>query len=239
MPKRGAEPIAAEGIDGKSKVEALRCESFVCWISRVSKDEFADRLTENMQDLEWLAAAGLRHQRVVAEISQQSATLPARFGTVFLGEDSLRQHVKERKAAIGKSFARVADADEWGIKLFDIARPKRSATVAAASGSDYLKKKAEMLQPRAGKKLDEAGAGICRGLDQVGGCGQPGRKSQRWSARIGVARIVSDSQARPQEAGDHAEEVRHPVARRSADRVQRPLASVFVCGGACPLSRVR
>ncbi len=177
MPKRGAEPIAAEGIDGKSKVEALRCESFVCWISRVSKDEFADRLTENMQDLEWLAAAGLRHQRVVAEISQQSATLPARFGTVFLGEDSLRQDVKERKAAIGKSFAQVADADEWGIKLFDIARPKRSATVAAASGSDYLKKKAKMLQPRAGKKLDEAGQEFVAALTKLAVAASPGGKA--------------------------------------------------------------
>ena len=164
--------------------------------------------------------------------------LPARFGTIFLGEDSLRQHVKERKSAIGKSFERVADADEWGIKLFDIARPKRAAVVAA-SGSDYLKKKAEMLQPRAGKKLDNAGQEFVAALDQAGSCGQPGRKSQRWSAGTGVARIVSDSQARPEEAGDHAEEVRHPVARRSANRVQRSLASVFVCGGACPLSRVR
>ncbi len=177
MPGGTVAPIAAEGIDGKSKVEALRCDEYVCWISRVSKDEFADRLTENMQDLEWLAAAGLRHQRAVAEISQQSATLPARFGTVFLSEDSLQQHVKERQRGLGAAFKRVANADEWGIKLFEIARPKRAATVTAASGADYLKKKAEMLQPRAGKQLDQAGRALVAALTKLAVAACPGGKA--------------------------------------------------------------
>ena len=177
MPKRTAEPIVAEGIDGQEKVEALRCENYVCWISRVSKEEFADRLTDNMQDLEWLAAAGLRHQRAVAEISRQSTTLPARFGTVFLSEDSLRQHVKERQKALREAFERVADADEWGIKLFEIAKPKRAEAIQAASGSDYLKKKAEMLQPRADKKLDEAGREFVAALTKLAVAAVPGGKA--------------------------------------------------------------
>ncbi len=176
-PERTAEPVAAEGIDGQAKVEALRCEGQVCWISRVSKEEFAEQLTENMQDLEWLAAAGLRHQRAVAEISQQSATLPARFGTVFLSEDSLRQHVKERKKALQTAFERVADADEWGIKLFEVAKPRSAKTIQAASGSDYLKKKAAMLQPRAGKKLDDAGRELVAALTKLAVAAVPGGKA--------------------------------------------------------------
>src|SRR5580698_2421474 len=117
MPPRIASSIAAEGIDGAARVEGVRCGDYLCWISRVSKDEFADRLTENMQDLEWLASAGLRHQRAVAEISQALDSLPTRFGTVFLTEDSLAQHVKQRKLALREAFERVAGADEWGIKI--------------------------------------------------------------------------------------------------------------------------
>jgi hypothetical protein len=176
MPEGAAGPIAAEGIDGESKVEALRCDDYICWISRVSKDEFADRLTEHMQNLEWLASAGLRHQRVVAEISQQSATLPARFGTVFLTENSLRQHVRERKAGTRRAFERVADADEWGIKLFEIAKPK-PARVVAASGSDYLKKKAEMLKPRARQQLDEDGKTFVAALTRLAVASSPGGKA--------------------------------------------------------------
>ncbi|MGB8887044.1 MAG: GvpL/GvpF family gas vesicle protein [Candidatus Korobacteraceae bacterium] len=177
MPKVAAGPVAAEGIDGKSNLEALRCEEYVCWISRVSKDEFADHLAENMQDLEWLASASLRHQRAVAEISQQSASLPARFGTVFLTEDSLRQHVKGRSTILRQALERVADADEWGIKLFEIAKPKPPATVQAASGSEYLKKKAEMLQPRTNKKLDEAGQTFVAAVTRLAVAASPGGKA--------------------------------------------------------------
>ncbi len=69
MPKTAAPVIAAEGIDGASPVEALRCGNYLCWVSRVPRHEFADTLSDRMQDLEWLATTGLRHQRAVAEIS--------------------------------------------------------------------------------------------------------------------------------------------------------------------------
>ncbi len=116
--KNDATVIAAEGIDGEAPVESIHCEGHLCWISRVPKTEFADTLPDRMQDLEWLATAGLRHQRAVSEISAHVMALPARFGTVFLTEDSLAQHLKERKATLKQSFQRVADADEWGIKVF-------------------------------------------------------------------------------------------------------------------------
>ena len=54
----------------------------------------------------------------VAEISAKLTTLPARFGTVFLADKSLEQHVKTRASALREAFERVAEADEWGIKVF-------------------------------------------------------------------------------------------------------------------------
>src|SRR5208337_3626529 len=121
VPKGPLPFIAAEGIDGSAAVEAVVRERHVCWISRVPRDEFADQLPDRMQDLEWLASAGLRHQRVVGEIAGKLTSLPARFGTVFLNEDSMAQHVKARTSVLSAAFKRVADADEWGIKLFAIA----------------------------------------------------------------------------------------------------------------------
>ncbi len=159
-------------------VEAVRCEGYLCWISRVSKDEFADRLTENMQNLEWLASAGLRHQRVVAEISRNTGSLPARFGTVFLTEESLAKHVSGRKRALREAFERVADADEWGIKVFATAKPKQTAAVSAASsGSDYLKRKAEQLQPKAGRTLDDDVEEFIAKLGELAVAASPGGKA--------------------------------------------------------------
>jgi hypothetical protein len=160
MPKTAAPVIAAEGIDGTAPLEAIRCGSYICWASRVAKKEFADTLSDRMQDLEWLATTGLRHQRAVAEIAANSTSLPARFGTVFLTE----------------AFERVADADEWGIKIF--AEPKRVSrpTTKAASGSDYLKRKAELLQPRKGQ-LDKEVQNFVSAMTQLAVAASPGGKA--------------------------------------------------------------
>ena len=177
LPERTAPVVNAEGIDGSAPVEAVRCEDNLCWISRVPKADYADRITERMQDLEWLAAAGLRHQRVVAEIASQLPTLPARFATVFLTETSLAKHIDKRRSALRTAFARVADADEWGVKVFALAAPKSKATVAPASGADYLRRKAAMQQPGTAKKLDADVAQFVSMLKDIAVADTPGGKA--------------------------------------------------------------
>jgi hypothetical protein len=177
LPGTAAPVISSEGIDGASSVEGLRSGEYLCWISRVSKSEFADPLTERMQDLEWLATAGLRHQRVVAEISNHLTALPARFGTVFLSEKSLTQHVKERLNIFRQALARVADADEWGIKIFAERRTTPSTSAKAASGTDYLKKKSDLLQPRRSANLDEQLQAFIENLEKVAVASSPGGKA--------------------------------------------------------------
>ncbi|MGA8876348.1 MAG: GvpL/GvpF family gas vesicle protein [Candidatus Korobacteraceae bacterium] len=177
MPEGAAPAIAAEAIDGTAHVEAIRCGDYLCWVSRVSKRDFADQLNQRMQDLEWLATAGLRHQRVVGELSSHLAVLPARFGTVFMSEDSLAQHVRERKRALRTAFERVADADEWGIKIFVIAARKQSPVAKDASGSDYLKRKAQLLRPSVGKKLDAEVQEFIAALTKIAVGASPGGKA--------------------------------------------------------------
>jgi hypothetical protein len=186
--------ISAEAIHGSSPVEALPCHDYLCGISRVPKSDFVDHLSERMQDLEWLAAASLRHQRVVAELASRSATLPARFGTIFLTDASLAQHVKQHQRALAGAFKRVADADEWGIKVFALAPPQKLAVTKARSGSEYLKRKAQLLAPRTGKKLDpEVREFITRlkGLavaTSVGGKASAGQPGLLWHGSFLVSR---------------------------------------------------
>src|SRR5919198_2589343 len=56
--------LGKAGIDGRSPVESISCGDFTCWVSKVDRAEYADRLAENMENLDWLATAGLRHQQV-------------------------------------------------------------------------------------------------------------------------------------------------------------------------------
>jgi hypothetical protein len=170
-------PIAAEGIDGSATVEAVECEGHICWISRVSRTQFAENLTERMQDLEWLASAGLRHQRAVGEIAARMTCLPARFGTIFLNEDSMAQHLSARKSVLRAAFKRVAEADEWGVKLFALTPTTSSPSVAAVSGSDYLKKKAEALRPQRSKTLDRDVRAFMASLNGLAVASSPGGKA--------------------------------------------------------------
>jgi hypothetical protein len=175
---RGAAPlIAAEGIDGDAVVESLVCEGHLCWVSRVPRTGFADDLPSRMEDLEWLATAGLRHQRTVAAIAEKMPLLPTRFGTVFLGENSLGRHLRDRKGALGQAFKRVAGADEWGVKVFGLPQQQSKVTATpAASGSDYLKRKAAQLKPRM-KPMDETLRKFIAELSKLAVATSPGGKA--------------------------------------------------------------
>lgn len=166
--------VSAEGVDGFAPVEALSCAGLVCWASRVSRAEFADQLAENMENLEWLAAASVRHQRVVGEIASRAAILPARFGTVFLSEASLEAHVRKNKRSLLAAFRRIAHADEWGVKVFAAARPQVRA-MGAASGTEYLRRKAAALETARGA-LDPDVRSFAQALRRIAQATAPGGK---------------------------------------------------------------
>lgn len=148
LPTRDNVEIRAEAVDGEGPIETTRLDGFDCWISRVDRSEYADRLAENMENLEWLAMIGVRHQRAVADIASKLEMLPARFGTVFLSEQSLKAHVASGKKNFQGVFKKIAGSDEWGIKIFRVAERGRAPSAEAVSGTDYLKRKAQTVMPR-------------------------------------------------------------------------------------------
>ena len=184
--RTGAGPISAEGVDGIAAVEALPFDGLVCWMSRVGRSEYADGLTENMENLEWLAAASVRHQRVVGEIAARTAILPARFGTVFLSEASLEAHVRKHKRSLLAAFRRIDDADEWGIKVFAMSS-RQSSALNAASGTEYLRRKAAARKTSRGV-LDPEVRKFAQALRRVaqhsaaGGKVSGGQRDLEWQA---------------------------------------------------------
>lgn len=133
------------GVDGKGHVSILPCEAFFCVTSAVDAQEFGADLSRNMENLEWLAAASVRHQQVVAAMHERTLILPARFATLFRSLQSLAEDVRGRRAELASNFESLADADEYGVKIFAV--PAATATVVgAASGKEYLRKKSELAQ---------------------------------------------------------------------------------------------
>jgi Gas vesicle synthesis protein GvpL/GvpF len=140
--------IASAGIDGLHAVRPLECGEFICWVCEVDQAGFSEAMERNMENLEWLALHGVRHQQVVGEVAGQMTIVPARFGTIFSGEPALTKDVQNRKAALKKVFARVAGGDEWGVKVFAERQPAPAAVPEARSGKEYLQQKAARLKKR-------------------------------------------------------------------------------------------
>lgn len=156
------------GVDDGEAVEVVDCGKLACWISRVSRAEFADNLSRNMENLDWLAAMSIRHQRTVALIAEETDILPARFGTVFLNQASLRADIRSRKPTLEADFNRIKGSEEWGIKVFALG-PQKTAKVPSSigSGKDYLRAKSTLLRARSSKAMDEEIAQFAKELETI------------------------------------------------------------------------
>ena len=149
-----AKPVRQAGVDLKSPIVAIECEGMVCWVSIVSAQDFELSLAANMENLDWLAVASVAHQRAIAALAHNADVLPARFGTVFRDENSLRKHIRGRVAELAKDFKRVKDADEWGVKVFETA-PVAAAIPKVRSGKEYLMAKAALLPRKKSSQTPE------------------------------------------------------------------------------------
>ncbi len=184
---------ACTGVDGVAEIETIDCADLTCWVSRVSKSEFADHLAEKMDNLDWLAEMSTRHQAAVAAIAQTSDVLPTRFGTVFLNEASLKADVKGRKPQLQADLKRIKGNQEWGIKVISLT-PQIAMTPLKKSGKGYLQAKSELLRARRPGAPDEDTARFARELEALaeavaeGGKISGGRRDLQYQISLLVKR---------------------------------------------------
>ena len=177
------------GVDRKAAVEQLRCGDLTCWISRVSKSDFADNLSRNMEDLDWLAETTPRHQEVLAAIAEVNDVLPARFGTVFLNESSLQADVARRKPVLLSDLQRIKGNEEWGVKVFAV-RPELAELPEVESGRSYLQAKSALLRARKPAENDGEIARFAKELQKLsvataeGGKISGGRRDLRYQVSL-------------------------------------------------------
>jgi len=155
------------GVDGEADVEAIECSEVLCWISRVPTEQFGASFQKRLEDLEWLAAVSIRHQRVVAALAEFTDILPARLGTRFLSEESLREDICKRKPALQADLRRISGMQEWGVKVFAAPRALALPT-KVRSGKQYLQAKSNLLRSRQPQVQDDKIKKFARELAQVG-----------------------------------------------------------------------
>jgi hypothetical protein len=186
--------VSSEAVDGIGVVEPIAEGSYLCWASRVSRLEYAIELQKNMENLEWLAACSIRHQKVLSEIGEVTQVLPARFGTVFLSPESLASDFKQKLPKFTSVFKRISSADEWGVKIFGAEQRRATAAVNATSGVDYLRQKSAALQGANASRRDEEAVKFGEELAKIseatvaGGKASSGQPGLLWSGSFLVKR---------------------------------------------------
>ena len=227
-PQQKPAKIGSVGIDGLHAVQALPCGDFLCWVCEVDQASFANAVERNMENLEWLALHGVRHQQVVGEVAEQMAIVPARFGTVFSGEPALLKDVQGRKAALKKVFARVAGGDEWGVKVFAERQVAAVAVTEARSGKEYLQQKAARLKKRP-ERNDQELQELATALGKIATVFRAQRQGKRSAAQPAVAGHVSGATRQTQAVGPGAQKFCGEVGRAAAHRSKWAMASVLFC----------
>jgi hypothetical protein len=170
----GAAP-SVTGVDGKSKIQAIDCAGLVCWVSRVAAEEFGEKFSQNLEDLDWLAAVSVRHQRAVSAIAESRDMLPARLGTVFLTEDSLRADIRRRRPALDQDLKRIAGMQEWGVKIF-LSSQTTAPPSKVKTGREYLEAKSKLLRIRKPAIPDDDVKALARELEKISAATAEGGK---------------------------------------------------------------
>lgn len=128
-----------------------------------------ESLDRNVRDPQWLGPRATRHQEVNARLLEfADAVLPLAFGTIYRGEQGVRQLLRERTGDLRGRLAAVRGRAEWVVAV------RRDADAAAAyvERSDRLKQARQQIAASAPgrgylltRKIDEQRRAELRTLD--------------------------------------------------------------------------
>jgi hypothetical protein len=130
--------------------------------------EFGEQpLADNLEDLTWVERTARTHNEVVWKVAGSATCAPFRLVTVCTDDDSVRAKIDALRADLETALDRVEGRQEWSLKVLVPRRPaaELASTPAAASGSDYLRRKREAAEQRRGQSEDAARA--AQELDKV------------------------------------------------------------------------
>jgi hypothetical protein len=117
-------------------------------LSRYSEDA----INRGLADLEWVSRAAVAHESVIESFVDETAILPMKLFTIFTSDARALEHIARQRTRIAALVKRVANHQEWGIRLvLDRAAAARAsasslgkrgtAAPPVASGAAYLTRK--------------------------------------------------------------------------------------------------
>ena len=136
------------GLPGAGAVRLLEVDKrlFIA-VADVPLDRYGESaINKGLASLDWVSRIAVAHEAVVESFIASTAVLPMKLFTIFTGDDRALEHVQAQRARITAIVKRVANQQEWGVRvvldrtLAAAAPPKKKAR-GAGTGVSYLAQK--------------------------------------------------------------------------------------------------
>jgi len=136
------------GLPGAGPVRLLDVEKglFIA-VADLPLDRYSESaINKGLGDLDWVSRIAIAHEKVVESFIASTAVLPMKLFTIFTTDDRALDHVRAQRARIASLVKRVANQQEWGIRVvldrtLAAARSKKKLATRSTSGISYLKQK--------------------------------------------------------------------------------------------------
>jgi gas vesicle protein GvpL/GvpF len=137
------------GLPGAGPVRLLDVEPglFIA-VADVPLDKYSEAsIKSGLANLDWVSRVAVAHEGVVESFIASTAVLPMKLFTIFTTDQRALAHVRAQRARIAGLVKRVANQQEWGVRvvldraLAAAALPKKRASARAGAGASYLAQK--------------------------------------------------------------------------------------------------
>jgi hypothetical protein len=127
-----APPAALTGV-ADAAVERMPLGAVTAVVSRLPADEYgAATLEARLQDMGWVGAQGVAHERVVLWFVDHSEIVPARLFSLYGGVEALRSACAAGAADIAAQLDALAGRREWNLKVaYDVVQLTAHAAEAS------------------------------------------------------------------------------------------------------------
>jgi len=77
----------------------------------------SEPIERNLRDLGWVSSCAVAHERVIEHFARHGTVIPMKLFTLFANENRAVEHVRRSLKQVRRLLDRVADRQEWGVRL--------------------------------------------------------------------------------------------------------------------------
>ena len=136
-PLRGARTRSPRGLPGASLPRSLDAGAGLWLVAANAPLErySAETIDARLADLDWVSQCAVAHDAVVEHFARRHPVIPMKLFTLFTSDERAVAHVGRTRRKLDRLFARVADREEWGVRL--LLDERRALAQAGSSGARH------------------------------------------------------------------------------------------------------